>query len=227
MQTIYLEKVTSTQDFAEAVSSMLEGDFVVVASEQTRARGRYGRKWYSPKGGLWVTYVLKNFNVEQIGVSTLRVALAIRRIVSKYVTAQIRWPNDIVVNGKKVAGILLEAINEGDANTGFIGFGINTNVTEFPQDLSATSLKLELGRDIDNDKMLGEILHEINEYIIKGYEETFTELNKYLYVKDKQVRLIGKDWEKTCKALFVDRYGRLVTECGIFEVEEVLRLESP
>lgn len=79
-----LNKVTSTQDFAEAVSSMLYEDFLVVAEEQTKARGRYKRAWYSPKGGLWLTYVKKNFNVEEILISTLKVSLAVREVLSSF-----------------------------------------------------------------------------------------------------------------------------------------------
>ncbi|MEM3270569.1 MAG: biotin--[acetyl-CoA-carboxylase] ligase, partial [Metallosphaera sp.] len=92
MQIVKLTRVTSTQDFAEAVSEMIDENYVVVAEEQTRARGRYRRAWYSPKGGLWVTYVIKDFNVEEIALTTLRVALAIRSVLSKYVNSTIRWP---------------------------------------------------------------------------------------------------------------------------------------
>ena len=61
MLVIRLTRVTSTQDFAEAIHDMIEEkEFAVVAEEQTRARGRFGRAWYSPKGGLWVTYVMKD-----------------------------------------------------------------------------------------------------------------------------------------------------------------------
>ncbi len=226
MQVVKLDRVTSTQDFAEAVSEMIDGDFVVVAKEQTKARGRYGREWYSPRGGLWVTYVVKNFNVEEIGISTLKVALAIRSVLSKMVDAKIRWPNDIVINHKKVSGVLLEAITVGERSTGFIGFGVNTNVVSFPQGISATSLKLELGRDVDNDSLLMEILDKIAEYLGKAQDDVVRELNENLSIMDKEVNLKGRDWEKRCKALFVDKFGRLVTECGIFEVEEVLRLET-
>ncbi|BCS91703.1 putative biotin ligase [Metallosphaera sp. J1] len=227
MQVIRLERVTSTQDFAEAVSEMVDGDFVVVAQEQTKARGRYGREWYSPRGGLWVTYVIKNFNVEEIGISTLKVALSIRNVLSRYVNAKIRWPNDIVINDKKVSGVLLEAITMGERGTGFIGFGVNTNVTSFPQGIVATSLKLELGHEVDNDSLLEQILDKIGGYMVRDTDRIVAELNENLSIAEREVILKGKDWEKRCTALFVDKLGRLVTECGIFEVEEVLRLETP
>jgi len=77
---IRLTRVTSTQDFAEAIHDMIEEkEFVVVAEEQTKARGRFGRAWYSPKGGLWVTYVMKDFEAERVPDLTLANALAIRK----------------------------------------------------------------------------------------------------------------------------------------------------
>ncbi|MEM4884302.1 MAG: biotin--[acetyl-CoA-carboxylase] ligase, partial [Saccharolobus sp.] len=109
MLVIKLNKVTSTQDFAEAISSMLYEDFVVIAEEQTKARGRFGRSWYSPKGGLWFTYVKKNFKTELIQLSGIKTAIAIMDLLKDFVDAKIRWPNDIVVNDKKIAGILIEA----------------------------------------------------------------------------------------------------------------------
>ncbi|AEB94385.1 MULTISPECIES: biotin--[acetyl-CoA-carboxylase] ligase [Metallosphaera] len=227
MQIVKLTRVTSTQDFAEAVSEMIDENYVVVAEEQTRARGRYRRAWYSPKGGLWVTYVIKDFNVEEIALTTLRVALAIRSVLSKYVNSTIRWPNDVVVNGKKISGVLVESSVQGSSSVGFIGFGINSNVSVFPQDINATSVKLETGKEIDNQLLLDEVIQKINQYITKTPEEVYSELNSNLYIKEKDVVLYGENWKKECKALFVDRYGRLVTMCGIFEVEEVLRLETP
>jgi len=144
---IRLTRVTSTQDFAEAIHDMIEEkEFVVVAEEQTKARGRFGRAWYSPKGGLWVTYVMKDFEAERVPDLTLANALAIRKALERYVNAKIRWPNDVVVNDKKIAGVLVEAIARGDKATAFVGFGVDTNVTEFPKDVRATSVLLETGK---------------------------------------------------------------------------------
>ncbi len=224
-----LNKVTSTQDFAEAVSSMLYENFLVVADEQTRARGRYKRAWYSPKGGLWFTYVKKNFNIEEIPISTLKVSLAVREVLSSYFDAKIRWPNDIVVDDEKVSGILIEAIYNGSSTDAFIGVGINTNVKEFPPDIKATSILLKTGKEVDNDKLLDEVLSKIEYYLSteEDFEKIVNEINEKLSIKDKKVVITKKDESKVeCTALFVDKFGRLVTDCGIFEVEDVLRVES-
>ncbi len=226
MRVYKFGKVTSTQDLAEAIYNMvLEDEFAIVAEEQTKARGRYGRAWYSPKGGLWVTYVIKGVKAEIIPNLTLANALAIREALSKFVKAEMRWPNDVVVKDKKVAGVLVEAVAEGDIAVAFIGFGVDTNVKEMPEELKATSIYLETGKEVDNDALLNEIIEGTKARMDKTLKELADEANSFSSINERVVRLIGRDWEKKCKALFIDFMGRLVTDCGIFEVEEVLRLE--
>ncbi|ARM75703.1 biotin--[acetyl-CoA-carboxylase] ligase [Acidianus manzaensis] len=221
-----IPKVTSTQDLAEAMHSHLFCDYVVVAEEQTNARGRYRRAWYSPKGGLWLTYVKIKFNLESIGMSTFKVGLAVRDALSKYVNSEIRWPNDVVVNDKKISGILLEGISN-QSNSLFIGIGVNTNVKSFPQDIYGTSVYLETNKEINNDELLTEIITLIDKYLNIDDNETIELLNKYSSIKDRQVKITTKDNEvKVCNSMFIDKYGRLVTDCGIFEVEDILRLET-
>ncbi|AKA73995.1 biotin--[acetyl-CoA-carboxylase] ligase [Saccharolobus solfataricus] len=226
MLVIRLNKVTSTQDFAEAISNMLFEDFLVIAEEQTKARGRLGRSWYSPKGGLWFTYVKKNFKTEEIQLSSLKVAVAVLDVLRKFVDAKIRWPNDIVVNDKKIAGILIEAKTyEEDIKLAdlFIGAGIDILIKEFPSDLNATSLYLEIGKEVELN--IDEVIGKIEEHLKLDNRKIIDIVNQYLSIKDREVTLKGENWEKRCKALFVDYMGRLVTECGIYEVEEIYRVE--
>ncbi|MCQ4343862.1 MAG: biotin--[acetyl-CoA-carboxylase] ligase [Sulfolobales archaeon] len=226
MLVIRLTRVTSTQDFAEAIHDMIEEkEFAVVAEEQTKARGRFRRAWYSPKGGLWVTHVMKDFEAERVPDLTLANALAIRKALEKYVNAKIRWPNDVVVDDKKIAGVLVEAIARGDKATAFVGFGVDTNVTEFPKDVRATSVLLETGKPLDNDELMFEIISLTKEYLRLNLSQLAKELDNYSSLNGREVRISGEGWEKRCKALFVDFMGRLVTDCGIFEVEEVHRVE--
>ncbi|MEM3306379.1 MAG: biotin--[acetyl-CoA-carboxylase] ligase [Saccharolobus sp.] len=225
MLVIKLNKVTSTQDFAEAISSMLYENFVVIAEEQTKARGRFGRSWYSPKGGLWFTYVKKNFKTELIQLSGIKTAIAIMDLLKDFVDAKIRWPNDIVVNDKKIAGILIEAKTYEDVNYCdlFIGVGIDTNVKEFPKDVNATSLYLELGKEIELD--INKIIGKIEEYLTIDDKRAIDIANSNLSIKDRVILIRGENWERKCNALFIDLMGRLVTECGVYEVEEVYRVD--
>ncbi|BFH74555.1 biotin--[acetyl-CoA-carboxylase] ligase [Sulfurisphaera javensis] len=217
--------VTSTQDLAEAIYSMInEKEFIILAEEQTKARGRYRREWYSPKGGLWFTYVIKNYEAERIPFLTLKSALAVRKVLSEFLDVQIRWPNDIVYKDRKISGILIEGMTEGNNTTVFIGIGVDTNVKDLPAEIKATSLFIELKREVNNDVLLEKIIEEIKNYEKKSEKEVIDETNRYLSIKDKKVKLIGKDYEKECVAMFIDYYGRLVTDCGIFEIEDVLRV---
>ncbi|QXJ29860.1 Biotin--protein ligase [Saccharolobus shibatae B12] len=227
MLVIRLNKVTSTQDFAEVISNMLYEDFLIIAEEQTKARGRLGRSWYSPKGGLWFTYVKKNFRTEMIQLSGLKVAVAVLDVLRKFVDAKIRWPNDIVVHDKKITGILIEAktyednINLSDL---FIGVGIDVAVKEFPSDVNATSLYLELRKEVELS--IDEVITKIDEYLNVDNKKAVDIVNQFLSIKDRDVILKGENWEKKCKALFVDYMGRLITECGIYEVDDVHRVET-
>ncbi|EZQ03200.1 MULTISPECIES: biotin--[acetyl-CoA-carboxylase] ligase [Acidianus] len=227
MLTFRAPKITSTQDFAEAVHNMLFSDFIVIADEQTKARGRYRREWYSPIGGLWFTYAKKGIPTEKVPSLSIITSLAVRKVLSNYVDSRIRWPNDITVSDRKISGILIEAEALGNISTVFIGIGINSNVKEFPQELYATSLLLETGKNVNNDEILDRVIKSIEEYYreIDNTEKIISEVNEFLSMKERKIRLIEKDSEKKCVALFVDRYGRLVTDCGIFEAEDVLRVE--
>ena len=84
--------------------------------------------------------------------------MAIRKALERYVKAKIRWPNDVVVDDKKIAGVLVEAIARGDKATTFVGFGVDTYVTGFSKDVRATSVLLETGKLLDNDELMFEII---------------------------------------------------------------------
>jgi len=168
---------------------------------------------------------MKDFEAERVPDLTLANALAIRKALRRYVNAKIRWPNDVVVNDKKIAGVLVEAIAQGDKATAFVGFGVDTNVTEFPKDVRATSVLLETGKPLDNDELMFEIISLTKEYLRLNLSQLAKELDNYSSLNGREVRISGEGWEKRCKAFFVDFMGRLVTDCGIFEVEEVHRVE--
>ena len=149
-----LDSVSSTNDVALQIADAPEGT-VIVAGEQTAGKGRRGRKWSSPPGeGLYLSIVLRpplpyNKLWQMAFVVSLAACEAIRQVSG--LDARIKWPNDILINGRKVCGILIETRGHGDAGTrGFVvvGIGINVNNQSFPPDLDATSIALELGRTI-------------------------------------------------------------------------------
>ncbi|MEM0023504.1 MAG: biotin--[acetyl-CoA-carboxylase] ligase [Thermofilaceae archaeon] len=163
----YLESCSSTQEVAAALAEAGAGEgTVVVAEEQSAGRGRLGRSWVSPRGGLWLTILLRptSFGVSHLLSLTAGVAVAkaIREIAG--VDARLKWPNDVMVEGRKVAGILVEGSAEADRlRYALAGIGVNVNNSP-PRELQtlATSLKELTGRALPRTLLLLRILKEFD-----------------------------------------------------------------
>ena len=147
------DQVTSTNETAwELIESdpELRDGTVVIAESQTRGRGRMGREWHSAPGtGLWLSVVLKcNVPPDKVTYLTSGAALAIANMLQQFIhlPAEIKWPNDVMIRGRKVSGILVEA-RSNQPNIYVLGLGMNVNQArpDFPESLreTATSLRLE------------------------------------------------------------------------------------
>jgi BirA family biotin operon repressor/biotin-[acetyl-CoA-carboxylase] ligase len=166
------EQTTSTNDVVEKLArdGVKEG-VVVFAESQTKGRGRLGRVWQSPtRKGLWFSLLLRpKLRPQETTQLTVIAATALRRAV-KTVTnlnADIKWPNDLLIGGKKVAGILTELSAELDrVRYIIIGIGVDVNQAagEFPEELRkiATSLKIEAGEEVCRAELATEILRELD-----------------------------------------------------------------
>ena len=163
--TIHFEEsVTSTQKIAHQLAyNGAEEGTLVVAEEQTEGRGRLSRGWHSPKyTGVWMSLILRpNLPPPRAPQLTLLTAVAIVQAIEEVTTVQpsIKWPNDILVNGKKLVGILTEMQAETDKiNSVIIGIGINVNQEKehFPEELQtiATSLKMESGQEVNRAELI-------------------------------------------------------------------------
>jgi BirA family biotin operon repressor/biotin-[acetyl-CoA-carboxylase] ligase len=147
----YVEKCSSTQDLARelAEGGAAEGT-VVVAEEQERGRGRLGRSWFSGKGGLWFTVILRP-GQRLVNLLSLAVGVSVARVLRGIgLPARLKWPNDVVIEGKKVGGILVEAFSgSGEEITALVGIGLNVN-NDLPEELAETSASLKgiLGRKL-------------------------------------------------------------------------------
>ncbi len=146
------DSVDSTNDMAvlQAQKGMQEGT-VILADSQTKGKGRRDRQWYSePNVGIYISTFLKSsLPPEQMAQITLVAGVALVQAINDYSQAQafLKWPNDIVLNHKKVAGILCESYQGGDHTGVVLGIGINVNHSRFPVSLQhiATSLAMENG----------------------------------------------------------------------------------
>ena len=172
----FFESVTSTFDVLSEISDNV-GTFVV-AAHQTNGRGRLGRSWDSDKGGIYFSFSLPPNDSQSPAFVTLVCALAVQKALSKYLKCHIKWPNDIVSDGKKLCGILTKStFSEDKIKNIFVGIGINANNCLFPKELvNATSLKLLTGKDVDENLLLIEVIKELDLYCFnKNHDDVLKE----------------------------------------------------
>jgi BirA family transcriptional regulator, biotin operon repressor / biotin---[acetyl-CoA-carboxylase] ligase len=165
-EIFYAEEIGSTNNKAKelAAGGALEGT-LVVSETQAEGRGRRGRSWFSPpQEGIYVSLVLRP-KISPMGVSkiTLMSAVALAETLSSLtrVPVRIKWPNDLLLGGKKVAGILTEISGDMDAvNYVVVGLGLNVNTAAFPEELrdKATSLRMETAQSFSRAEILKEYL---------------------------------------------------------------------
>ncbi len=170
---IHVGSVSSTQDLArvEAAEGALEGT-VVVAEEQIAGRGRLGRSWVSPPGAnLYVTLVLRPSR-ERMRVLSMVVPLAVSQAVEDTtgLSPRIKWPNDLLVEGRKLAGVLIDTEISGQTlQYALVGVGLNVNLDALAvPEIStiATSLRQHLGREISREEVLAAFLNRFEKLYV-------------------------------------------------------------
>ena len=168
---IEFDSLESTNDYLKAHWDHLVPFVFVRAQEQTKGKGRGDRAWLSQKGeNLTFSFLLKDPNLfEHLGILSLSCSVAVSRTLERFGVANvtIKWPNDVLVNGKKVCGILLEGSLPSYC---VVGIGINVNQTSFDGDyrLPPTSIALEMGRKTDIGAFYGVLREELRSLIFGG-----------------------------------------------------------
>jgi len=176
---IYKEHVYSTQNIALSLANKQDSQgTVIIAEQQNGGRGRLKRKWQSPKGGLWLSVILKpSIPIYRMTVFPHMAALAVCSSIREAtkLDARLKWPNDVLISGKKVAGILLDvSIEEKRINYIVIGIGINANV-DIPlissylenNSLQVTSISGELGHNVSRLELTRILLEELERYYLE------------------------------------------------------------
>lgn len=196
---------------------------VVVTECQTAGRGRRGKTWVSPAGNCYFSILLRpEVLVDRASIITLVSAMALAKAI-KQVTAldtMIKWPNDVIANGKKLCGILTESSTDLEyINYAVVGIGINTNQTDFPEEIKdmASSIRLETGKEVNRAELLGTFLN-----VFETYYETFLETedltklseeyNRLLVNRGREVKIIEKGTERILTAVGIDDKGGLIVE---------------
>lgn len=220
------DETDTTNERAKANNTAPDGS-VFIAEVQTRGKGSRGRGWVSPRGiGIWHSILLKpDITPLEVQRITLAAGLAVCKAIG--LDAKIKWPNDIVINGKKVCGILTEMSAEMDmVNYVVCGIGINVNTESFAEEIAhrATSMYLESGIKYRRDEIISRLLNKFEYYYKKfldsGLGAILDEYKQNCVTLGKEVSVIFKKETVTGKAVDVDENGNLVveTENGIIHV---------
>lgn len=184
---------------------------VVTAEEQTGGRGRLGRSWVSPRGrNLYVSVLLRaDLPPESLSQLSLVAGLAACETVDEWCAATLKWPNDVLVGGRKVVGILSELESRGAARFVVLGVGININmrVTDFPADLrdKAGSIAAAVGAEVDRARVAGRLLSHLE----RRYDE----------LRTRGFAAIAGEW--TRRSGFTGRRIRVEEPGGVIEGEVV------
>ena len=200
---------------------------VVIAENQTTGRGRLNRKWFSSKGGLWFTLILKPSTPPPVSyiynfAASLSLSRSLRRLFD--VDVSVKWPNDLLLNGKKLAGLLSEMETRGDM-VEFINIGIGMNVNNSPQEYEskAISLKDVLHQDVSRKLILETFLKDFKTRIQRiDYRKIINQWKEQTSTIGSQVRIetFGDIYEGL--AVDVDETGALIIEDKTGEIKKII-----
>lgn len=222
---LYFPVLESTNEYAKelAKKECVHGT-LIVAGTQTAGKGRRGRVWQSPEN----TTIAMSFCIEpklptdKVSGLTLAAALAVAEAVFRMTgeRVQIKWPNDIVLNGRKICGILTELCFRKDVPVVIVGIGINVNTECFPEEIQeiASSLKKESGKTIVREDLIREVLRCFEEFY-ECYEQTAnlsllrTKYESLLANKDREVLVLDPAMQYKGIAKGITDAGNLVVAC--------------
>lgn len=224
----YEESVESTQKIAHRFASedAPEGT-VIIAEEQLSGRGRMARRWHSPKyTGIWMSMIIRpNIPLSNAPQLTLLAAVAIVQAIDEMtdLIPEIKWPNDILINGKKVTGILTELQAEADRiHSIIIGIGINVNQKkeDFPQELQeiATSLFIEDGEIVSRAELVRSIFKHFEKLYTLYLEQGFLPI-KLLW--EGYASSIGKYIKARTLANTIEGKALGITNDGVLQLEDM------
>jgi BirA family biotin operon repressor/biotin-[acetyl-CoA-carboxylase] ligase len=224
---LQLRQVDSTNRYALANLRDLSDRQVIIADRQTGGYGRLGRSWMSRiPDNLFMSIVLKPHHARDMsslpGI-TQYMSITLCTILSSHgLEPGIKWPNDVLVNERKIAGILGEGSFRGDAFMGYVlGTGVNLNMR--PEDLDsidqpATALNLLLGHAVDRDGFLNELLErfffELSDFLREGFPRILKRYSERSTVLGREIVVTSQAGRCTGKARRFDETGALIVETG-------------
>ncbi|WP_407409410.1 biotin--[acetyl-CoA-carboxylase] ligase [Methanobrevibacter sp.] len=230
------DEVGSTNTIAKFLSMQDdENGTVIISEKQTKGKGRTGKDWESPLGGIWLSIIIKpDADQSKLPLITLATGVAVAKALEKIgvENPEIKWPNDIMINGRKVCGILTESVSKLDKiENVIIGVGIDANIesSQLPDELQkiTTTIKDELGRECDENLLIRIFLEEfeqINElFNHENYEKILKEWRKRSYSIGKKVE-VRKPFDTPFDAyvIGINEEGTLIVEKFDGTLEKVI-----
>lgn len=226
------DSINSTNMRAKQLAeSGTEGGTLIVAEEQTDGKGRRGRGWESERGvGIWMSLLLRpEISTDQVSGLTLVTALAVAKAIKEVTEAdvKIKWPNDIVINGHKICGILTEMSSEESyIHYVVVGIGINANTTKFPEEIKeiASSIYRETGKKVQRAVLIAKIMDYFGEYFQtfqkqKNLAFMTEKYNNLLVNRDKEVKIYYGMIENTPDDEIEQGIAKGIDETGALLVE--------
>ncbi len=214
----HFQEIDSTMDVAKelAKKGAKEGT-IIIAESQNRGRGRLRREWLSPQGGIYFTLILRPrispVYAPRINLmASVAVARTIRRLFG--LRAELKWPNDVLVEGRKVCGILAEMDAETDTvNFVNVGIGINANASISHFEKTATFLKDAFGEEISRKDFLSSVVAEIAEQqALLTKADLLEEWKNLSATLNKNVKIVASGEELVGRAIDIDTNGALILQ---------------
>jgi len=236
-KSIYVFKeLDSTQEYANAlpITESVHGT-IVIARKQNVGKGRIGRSWISPEGGLWMSIVIRpDFSVDSIIFTQFIAALAVADAIQEAtnIGSRLKWPNDVLINEKKVCGILVDVNLEGKDKKIVMGIGLNANIESSlinnyltDDTTKATTLKQEYGNDIDLVYLTKSIVDRIEYYynflsggkaleIIELWKQNSDMFGRRAIVYDGIEKITGE-------VVDIDQDGSLIMKLGDESIKKI------
>ncbi|WP_455539089.1 biotin--[acetyl-CoA-carboxylase] ligase [Terrisporobacter sp.] len=229
---LHFDTIDSTNNYAKRLGNELVDGSVIISEEQTKGKGRLGRVWQSKAGdGIWMSIVLKPDLVPNKApfITLIGGASIVKALNNLGVNAQIKWPNDIVINNKKLCGILTELSAEIErVNYIVLGIGMNVKDTDFDGELQdkATSLYME-NYKVSRVDIVKEILYQFEklylDYVEKNNKKEVLDIcRKYSAIIDKEIYVIKNDKRELVNCIGINEDGNLIIENEEGKLQEIM-----
>ena len=232
-RVIHFDTISSTNDYAKEIGNKVNGGTLIISEEQTKGKGRLGKAWQSKAGdGVWMSLIIKP-KIEPFRAPFLTLvagASIVKALSNLGVETSIKWPNDIIINNKKLCGVLTEMSAEMErVNYVVIGIGLNVKTMDFPNEIKdkATSLYKEGYDYISRVDIVKQICIEFEKlykgYILDGNKKDILDICRmHSPIINKQVYLLKNNKKELVKCIDISENGNLIIKDRTGHVREII-----